>query len=153
MEKWLHGLPQSESAIHVGAWSPWVSTALVLSAAVVAHYYEPLTKMTHHGCFKSPFHYETIRHAHTTGREVFYHFLEILKSLPGFFFGFSLFKRFQIEWMEMKQFLSDPEESLSHFRQAEQERNVKIKSAHDEQDRHDEDNGGLGITVHEYHSV
>jgi len=134
-EEWLHGLPQSESAIHVGAWSPWVSTALVLSAAVVTHYYEPFTKMTHHHCFKSPFHYETIRHAHNAGREVFYHFLEILKNVPEFFFGFSFFKRIQIECKEMKQFSSDPEESLSHFRQAKQESHVKIKSARDEQDK------------------
>ena len=42
MEYLLTTFPQSESAIHVGAWSPWVTTALLIFAAFVAKYHHSM---------------------------------------------------------------------------------------------------------------
>ena len=41
-ETLLTHFPQSESATHVGAWTPWVTTALVLLAALIAKYHDLL---------------------------------------------------------------------------------------------------------------
>ena len=42
LEYLLSNLPQAESARHIGAWSPWVSTALAVFAALVAKFHQPL---------------------------------------------------------------------------------------------------------------
>lgn len=40
MEYLLSTFPQSESAFHVGAWTPWATTALLIIAAVVAKHHD-----------------------------------------------------------------------------------------------------------------
>lgn len=40
MEHLLSTFPQSESAFHVGAWTPWATTALLIIAAVVAKHHD-----------------------------------------------------------------------------------------------------------------
>ncbi|MCJ1456988.1 hypothetical protein MMC28_007354 [Mycoblastus sanguinarius] len=39
MEAFLAEFPQGESAVHIGAWGPWVTTALVLLAGLVAQFH------------------------------------------------------------------------------------------------------------------
>jgi len=44
MELLLAYLPQNESATHIGAWSPWATTVLVIFAAFISKFHETLVR-------------------------------------------------------------------------------------------------------------
>lgn len=47
MEVLLSGFPQSESAKHIGAWSPWAATGLIIAAALISKApHNPIRKMS-----------------------------------------------------------------------------------------------------------
>ncbi|CAF9905753.1 hypothetical protein IMSHALPRED_003962 [Imshaugia aleurites] len=51
MELLLSDLPQSESATHVGAWSPWAATGLIFAAALISKIpSNPIRKMFNSSC-------------------------------------------------------------------------------------------------------
>jgi hypothetical protein len=43
-EAYIYGIPESELLIHVGAWSPWAGTALVLLAALISKFHRRVIK-------------------------------------------------------------------------------------------------------------
>jgi hypothetical protein len=45
-EWFLQSLPQSENENHVGAWSPWANTGLILIAAFITRYHATIRRMT-----------------------------------------------------------------------------------------------------------
>jgi hypothetical protein len=125
LELYISELPQGESSIHIGAWSPWASTALVLFVAAFARSYDTIKavliqsggnawrlltpKIVWPGNYKGP----VIKHnAYVTAAR---RIKEVCMAVLDFIFGSLSPEGIKEEWTQLKGFWKDPEESYNEF--------------------------------------
>jgi hypothetical protein len=128
IEIYLRKLPQSENSVHVGAWSPYASTVLVLFAAAFAKSYETLKEMAKQSggnVWKLlqiiwPGHQDPDRPQPTINHDAYADAARraknVLMATLEFIFGIQFRKRIVHEWHGLIEFCKDPEISYHEFR-------------------------------------
>ncbi|KFY49614.1 hypothetical protein V495_00510 [Pseudogymnoascus sp. VKM F-4514 (FW-929)] len=123
IELFVRRLPQSESADHIGAWTPYASTALVLFAAALAKSYETIKAVILQSggnvlkiwrkIFPSKTKSSKLKHDKYV--DAAHKAKNVFKGIGGFVFGLNVRERSNNEWKSFVKFWKDPEQSYEDF--------------------------------------
>lgn len=125
VEGFLQYLPQNESEIHVGAWSPWANTGLILIAAFISRFHATFRRLARLEFWirrKSTIRMRGYRSSRCEALlQPVYHIWRVLFILPWNYISdkvSEITRAIREEWEETKSFWEDPERFCSVYGEA-----------------------------------